>query len=321
MKCNKCGTPIIPGDTYCRFCSTKISDDIEIIDEEPEQIIEIIDDKPIKGKKIKEIDITKELEKTARLEKIDIEEFTGKISKEELEEINELAKEPVIEKQEEKIPVEPEKTEPNNSFLIILVLVVLLIGSLLGNAYLFLNRNKTIKTNLNEISKKQNLNYFESYEISLPDNWVTKFDKQKDNFIIFDKTNQWGASIQVLSDVDFSKIETKKDEIIESLSNNKYLFTSNYNKKVNNMDYYLYKGKYEAYSVYVIAAKIDAKTIALIDLKFKSEVNKEILDTLMKSMSSLKINTLSELNEEGFEFNQISGIVKEKIPVDIEPIE
>ena len=107
MKCKKCSTPIIPGEKRCRFCgSTMIIEEennnrqpeiIDIIDDtilekQPEDVLvvskkelkkepEIID---IIDEPKKDIDVTDELEKTTKLKKIDIEEFTGKISKEEL---------------------------------------------------------------------------------------------------------------------------------------------------------------------------------------------------------------------------------------------
>ena len=112
MKCKKCSTPIIPGEKRCRFCgSTMIIEEennnrqpeiIDIIDDtilekQPEDVLvvskkelkkepEIID---IIDEPKKDIDVTDELEKTTKLKKIDIEEFTGKISKDELNKIEE----------------------------------------------------------------------------------------------------------------------------------------------------------------------------------------------------------------------------------------
>ena len=325
MKCKKCSTPIIPGEKRCRFCgSTMMIEDennnrqpeiIDIIDDtilekQPEDVLvvskkelkkepEIID---IIDEPKKDIDVTDELEKTTKLKKIDIEEFTGKLSKEELKN-----------KKEEKKEIEEEKpfNEKMNSYIIFIVIFVLLVISLVFNLFLFLNRNVTKKTNDTSISDVNTLSFFSNYELSIPDNWYTKTELEKNLLVIFDSTNEWAASVQILDNVDYKLANKKADEIQELYSKNRYIFTSNYNKKINDTEYFLYKGKYENYSVYLILQKYDDKTVILTDLKFKGEIRKDVLDTILESFANIKINNLNKLYEDDFKFEPVGKIISD----------
>lgn len=345
MKCKKCSTPIIPGEKRCRFCgSTMMIEDennnrqpeiIDIIDDtilekQPEDVLvvskkelkkepEIID---IIDEPKKDIDVTDELEKTTKLKKIDIEEFTGKLSKEELNEIEEKKekKEKKEEKKEEKKKeekneneIEEEKpfNEKMNSYIIFIVIFVLLVISLVFNLFLFLNRNVTKKTNDTSISDVNTLSFFSNYELSIPDNWYTKTELEKNLLVIFDSTNEWAASVQILDNVDYKLANKKADEIQELYSKNRYVFTSNYNKKINDTEYFLYKGKYENYSVYLILQKYDDKTVILTDLKFKGEIRKDVLDTILESFANIKTNNLNKLYEDDFKFEPVGKIISD----------
>ena len=164
MKCKKCSTPIIPGEKRCRFCGSTMIIEEENKKREPE-IIDIIDDtilekqpedvlvvskKELKkepeiidiiDEPKKDIDVTDELEKTTKLKKIDIEEFTGKISKEELNKIEEEKKKKEEKKKEEKKEIKKEENKENeieeekpfnekmNSYIIFIVIFILLVIS------------------------------------------------------------------------------------------------------------------------------------------------------------------------------------------------
>ena len=354
MKCKKCSTPIIPGEKRCRFCgSTMIIEEenkkrepeiIDIIDDtilekQPEDVLvvskkelkkepEIIDiiDEPKKDIDIidepkKDIDVTDELDKTTRLNKIDIEEFTGKISKEELNKIEEKKEKKEENKKEENKEIKKEENNENeeekpfnekmNSYVIFIVIFVLLVISLVFNLFLFLNRNVTKKVNDTSISDVKTLSFFNNYELSIPDNWYTKTELEKNLLVIFDSTNEWAASVQVLNNVDYKLANEKADEIQELYSKNRYVFTSNYNKKINETEYFLYKGKYENYSVYLILQKYDDKTVILTDLKFKGEIRKDVLDTILESLSNIKTNNLNKLYEDDFKFEPVGSIISD----------
>lgn len=341
MKCKKCSTPIIPGEKRCRFCGSTMIIEEENKKREPE-IIDIIDDtilekqpedvlvvskKELKkepeiidiiDEPKKDIDVTDELEKTTRLNKIDIEEFTGKISKDELNKIEEKKEEKKKEenkeiKKEENKENEEEKpfNEKMNSYIIFIVIFVLLVISLVFNLFLFLNRNVTKKVNDTSISDVKTLSFFNNYELSIPDNWYTKTELEKNLLVIFDSTNEWAASVQILNNVDYELANEKADEIQELYSKNRYIFTSNYNKKINETEYFLYKGKYENYSVYLILQKYDDRTVLLTDLKFKGEVRKDVLDTILESLSNIKTNNLNKLYEDDFKFEPVGNIISD----------
>ena len=346
MKCKKCSTPIIPGEKRSRFCgSTMIIEEennnrqpeiIDIIDDtilekQPEDVLvvskkelkkepEIID---IIDEPKKDIDVTDELEKTTKLKKIDIEEFTGKISKDELNKIEEEKEKKEEKKKEEKKEIKKEENKENeieeekpfnekmNSYIIFIVIFVLLVISLVFNLFLFLNRNVTKKVNDTSISDVKTLSFFNNYELSIPDNWYTKTELEKNLLVIFDSTNEWAASVQILNNVDYKLANKKADEIQELYSKNRYVFTSNYNKKINETEYFLYKGKYENYSVYLILQKYDDKTVILTDLKFKGEIRKDVLDTILESLSNIKTNNLNKLYEDDFKFEPVGSIISD----------
>ena len=343
MKCKKCSTPIIPGEKRCRFCGSTMIIEEENKKREPE-IIDIIDDtilekqpedvlvvskKELKkepeiidiiDEPKKDIDVTDELDKTTRLNKIDIEEFTGKISKDELNKIEEKKEEKKKEenkeiKKEENKENESEEEKPfnekMNSYIIFIVIFVLLVISLVFNLFLFLNRNVTKKVNDTSISDVKTLSFFNNYELSIPDNWYTKTELEKNLLVIFDSTNEWAASVQILNNVDYELANEKADEIQELYSKNRYVFTSNYNKKINDTEYFLYKGKYENYSVYLILQKYDDRTVILTDLKFKGEVRKDVLDTILESLANIKINNLNKLYEDDFKFEPVGNIISD----------
>lgn len=324
MKCNKCSTPIISGDKKCRFCGADVFNGPEIIDIEPEIIgvEEIIDIEEVKGKNIvekNEIDVSEELEKTIRLKKIDIEEFTGRIETKEVQEIKEKFQE-----SKEKISldnkIKKENNEKNysNQYVTVGVLSLLVMIFGISTGYLFVNRNVLKKVDSKKISTNLTTAFFDTYELLVPDNWKTTENKEVPVF--FDESYEWAASMEVIENADYSKLEEKKEQISTSYNKNGYIFTSNYTKKINDKEFFIYKGKYDAYIVYLIINKIDDAKVVVTDLKFKNEVNKEILDTVLNSISEIKNNDLSELYEINFNFSKTGQIVKEKIVISGEGI-
>ena len=295
MKCNKCGTPIILGDSRCRFCGSEVEkiaeiidspveiieevkenveiidvpNNVEIIDEiieapvkeviEPEIIeapvkkeviqpqiekIEIIEEKkeetietpkkieekikPIKNEVIEikelkpEIDINEELEKSTSLQRINLEEFTGQLSNIEFNEIKNNIEVEKTEEEEKKnvvtTVVEKAFHEKANNFLLVGVLAVVLILSVTMNGFLYINRYSLKSKKSEEISKDNRTVYFDNYELNIPDNWSTKGITDNNNMLIFDNTNEWGATIEILKNSVFEQTEQYKDEINDSLS-------------------------------------------------------------------------------------------------------
>ena len=355
MKCNKCGTPIISGENRCRFCGSTIvikkpevikepeliidtpkkSEIIKEIPKAPEVKKEVIMDAPkkpeiimnepekieiieeVKKDERKEIDVTDELEKTARLERIDLEEFTGKIDREEIKNIviETNVEETLEPKKEIKQVVEKAFHEKANNFMTFSILICVLAASLTLNGYLYINRYKLATKEAKKISENTRTVYYDNYELNIPDNWNTKGIATNNNMLIFDDTNEWGATIEILKNSVFEHTEQYKDDINNSFMQKGYTFTSSYNKETEEMDFYIYKGKYNAYSVYLIVGKINDENAIVTDLKFKGEVNKEILDNVLDVVSNIDSNTLQDFYESDFHFNQVGNLVKEKIKI------
>ena len=60
---------------------------------------------------------------------------------------------------------------------------------------------------------------------------------------------------------------------------------------------------------------MNKRVIINTDLKFKGEVDKEILDNVLDVVSNIDSNTLQDLYESDFDFNQVGNLVKEKIKI------
>lgn len=283
------------------------------------EIPEVIENKLdiIEKEKIKEIDVADELEKTAKLERIDLEEFTGKIDREEIKNIVVEASAEKIEEPKKEIKQVVEKAfhEKANSFMTLGILVCVLAVSLTLNGYLYINRYKMSPKNAKNISTNTRTVYYDNYELNIPDNWKTKGIAPNNNMLIFDDTNEWGATIEILKNSVFEQTEQYKDDINNSFMQKGYTFTSSYNKNTDEMDFYIYKGKYNSYSVYLIVGKINDENAIVTDLKFKGEVNKEILDNVLKVVGNIDSNTLQDFYESDFDFNQVGNLVKEKIKI------
>ena len=283
------------------------------------EIPEVIENKLdiIEKEKTKEIDVADELEKTAKLERIDLEEFTGKIDREEIKNIVVEASAEKIEEPKKEIKQVVEKAfhEKANNFMTLGILVCVLAVSLTLNGYLYINRYKMSPKSSKNISTNTRTVYYDNYELNIPDNWKTKGIALNNNMLIFDDTNEWGATIEILKNSVFEQTEQHKDDINNSFMQKGYTFTSSYNKNTDEMDFYIYKGKYNSYSVYLIVGKINDENAIVTDLKFKGEVNKEILDNVLKVVGNIDSNTLQDFYESDFDFNQVGNLVKEKIKI------
>lgn len=351
MKCNKCGTPIIPGENTCRICGNKtdfskrekapeIIDLPEDMEETSDMSIDLPDldnivnlvEEPIKKEEkkeeqVKEIEVPEVVEETI-IEDVKKEPIVEDVKIEEVKtEIKEEVKEPIVEvkkivKSEQKKVLDkanskPEKVvkpkeknkpvkNPSNSGMILLSL--LLICSLVGNIYLFII-NGNAKANGTTEPTEEKLTYskvsYKNYKLTLPSSWIT--ENGKSSLLIYDDTQNWTASIQVIDNANYEAFVTNKDELVTSLGNLKYQFTSNYSKEYEEHDYYLFKGKYYDYSVYVIVTNINEEKVLVTDLKFKGEVDDILLNNILSVMGNVKENNTTDLFKDNFEFKDISN--------------
>lgn len=246
-----------------------------------------------------------------------------------LEAINEVAEEPketvednkrnkkkVLEKANEKEEktkkapkVKKEKKSSNN--LGVILLTIVLLCSLGLNAYLFIMDGNAKAGNGNEATEgKQAYSKvsYSNYKITMPSTWVT--ENSNTSLLIYDDTQNWSASLQVIEDVDYNTFITNRENLVETLGNLKYQFTSNYSKEVGEKDFHLFKGKYYEYSVFVIVTELDDSSVLAVDLKFKGEVDDVLLNNILKSMAEVKENDTAGLFKDNFEFKDISNEIK-----------
>lgn len=367
MNCNKCGTPILPGENTCRFCGSvdnfsarkgkektpeiigfDIEEKIEIIDfslsedevainPEPreEEIIEddievdeiindeviIIEEEDLEDEKGLFVNSIIEEPPTAR---IPVEEVKKQLE-EELEEIPSIEPElPVAalvendesneEKPEELIKInEEEVKEKKNTNISVIILAVLLILSVILNCFLLMGTGNAYQEAKELETSSENLKtVYNSYELEIPNNWKTN-NSNDEYLLVYDESNEWALSLNLIDDLDFNKLETKKEEIISELGNLQYLFTSDYTKTINDKKFHIFKGKYDSYAVYVIINELDEKKISVTDLKFTGEVKEDILEETLESLSLLKKVEDKILSKEKFTFNNITSIFEDNL--------
>ena len=362
MNCNKCGTPIIPGENTCRFCGTSNNfskreekheiigfDDIDLLndniqeaeiidfmigedevslnDEEAPVIIDdliidspVVEETPVQEEIIEEKVVNSVIEEppTARIPVEDV----VKTIEEEKEEVVEM--EPtinldataVLEKVEDK--KKPKKNDDNNKkkggSLLTVLLLVLLIASLIINYFLFTGKDKIVKPNNtdNITTKTLSTIVFNGYETKIPSNWTVN-NNNPEYTLLLDEKLQWSASVMLTEEIDYAKVSEKTTQITDALGLQNYLFTSDYNKTSNNKEFYIFKGKYYEYAVYVIVSPVDDDTCAIVDLKFTGEVNEDVLNSLLDSISNMSKANLAPIKE-NFEFKNLIPQFKNIIP-------
>ncbi len=327
MKCDKCGTPIIPGEDTCRICGTKanvlkrrVSPDIIDLPDDEETISNDLPDLQDIISRLERADIDQEDYENMIYDKVEETELimdkpqknTGK-EQIELKEMEDKKK--ILD------TVEPRKPRLNktkkglkngkitiNTAVIILTLV--LFCSILMNICLFIVKgNSKAKKDNTPVEEKvvySKVSY-DNYKITIPSTWI--IEQKTNNLLIYDETENWSASMQIVKNANYDDFVPNKDKLVESLGNLKYQFTSNYSKKVDKKEYYLFKGKYYDYSVYVIVTELDDNQIITADLKFKGEVDDILLNDILVSMGSLKEKATDSLFKDNFEFNDISNQV------------
>lgn len=368
MKCNKCGTPIIPGESTCRICGNKADfskrvKEPEIIDF-PEEIEEKVEVKEVVSELpdlVDIVDIEDVKPEEPVLEVVDIEEPINE-NQEEVETVVELPQEPQTDL-EQTMSLEPEvvetiseeegsnkveevpsveepivkETKPSkkkvldkanekevkskkekkvkketktSSNVLTVLLSILLIGSLCLNVYLFImdgNSKASGNNDNNETAQTYSKTAYNNYKINMPSSWIT--ENTNNGLLIYDDSQNWSANMQMISEGDYDTFVTNKESLVASLGNKKYQFTSNYSKQVEEKDFYLFKGKYYDYSVYVIVTELDDNML-VVDLKFKGEVDDVLLNNILKAMTEVKEKNTANLFKDNFEFQDISNEIK-----------
>ena len=218
-------------------------------------------------------------------------------------------------------PVKEKKEKKGSSLsLVTFVLVVLLLASIVLNCFLLMgNSEDNTQVEPQEkpvVSETTQTLYFNNYKLEIPSNWIAVSTQNVPYLTIMDRSEEWAVTIDVSNETDSALVEKSAEQIKEAFKNNKYLFTDSYPKNANNREYYVFKGKYQNYTVYVITTKLENNTTVVADLKFKGEVEEDVLEKVLTTMSTVSTKSLTEFYDENFDFSTITGLVKDNLVVE-----
>lgn len=226
-----------------------------------------------------------------------------------------------VEEVKEAKPVKEKKEKKGSSLsLVTFVLVVLLLASIVLNCFLLMG-NSEDNTQVEPpekpvVSETTQTLYFNNYKLEIPSNWIAVSTQNVPYLTIMDRSEEWAVTIDVSNETDSALVEKSAEQIKEAFKNNKYLFTDSYPKNANNREYYVFKGKYQNYTVYVITTKLENNTTVVADLKFKGEVEEDVLEKVLTTMSTVSTKSLTEFYDENFDFSTITGLVKDNLVVE-----
>ena len=226
----------------------------------------------------------------------------------------------VEEVKEEKTVKEKKEKKGSSLSLGTFVLVVLLLASIVLNCFLLMGDsedNTPVEPQEKPVvSETTQTLYFNNYKLETPSNWIAVSTQNVPYLTIMDRSEEWAVTIDVSNETDSALVEKSAEQIKEAFKNNKYLFTDSYPKNANNREYYVFKGKYQNYTVYVITTKLENNTTVVADLKFKGEVEEDVLEKVLTTMSTVSTKSLTEFYDENFDFGTITGLVKDNLVVE-----
>ena len=258
--------------------------------------------------------------------KIPVEEVKRIVeSEQETEIIDEIVEEPVKnennENKEEHIEkVEEKKEEPvmeNNEVSkktssykgVCIVLAIFLVVSIVLNCFLLIkNSGASGIVKASESSLVNLKTVYKNYRFSLPYSWIVNGDNE-DYLLIHDEKESWAASISLSSALDYDLVSGKEDVISSVFSQYNHAFTSNYVKTVNEKEFQIFKGKYYSHTVYLIINQIDDQTVAATEVKFKGEVDDEIINDILKCLTNVNSVDMEKFSENGFEFQDVTPLL------------
>ena len=203
---------------------------------------------------------------------------------------DEVKKEPIDNKR-----IEQPKQGKND--LLVAIVAILLVISIVLNVYLFMTKSSketTEVTNTSKITKSAKI-MFEGYKMDINAGWTTEFDGENKMTLLYDNSSEWIASVQIIDDVDYDILTENNEDFAKEMKELKYDFTSNYVKQYNKKDYYIFKGKNETDTVYLIISKVDKDTIAIATVSFKDEVNDKLIKNLSTTLGTITENKGEEI--------------------------
>ncbi len=237
----------------------------------------------------------------------------SKESKEEL--INEIVT-PIT---EDKKDIKEKKSNYGLFNIVTFILIILLLISVIANCFLLMGNSKE-NEEINDTSVVSTTNqtiYFNGYKVEVPSNWITATTKDVNYITLMDSTENWAVTLNVASNTNASAIsdQTSIENITKAFGSNKYLFTSDYSKTVDGKDFYIFKGKYYDYSVYIITSSLDSTNAVIADLKFKGEVDDDVLANVLSSLTTVSVKNLTDFYKNDFSFGDITSLITSNINI------
>lgn len=274
--------PIVLEDTIKMDSKDIKVEEVKLEEKAPEEKVEETKVEEVKEEKVEtkeeEIEVLEPLEDTKQVFKRD----PKKLPKKEIK-----AKEHEVTKKE----VKPLKLNNNKkgADLTVVILALVLLVSIVLNVFLFVTggSNETEGSETTTIVKTNTV-VFGGYEISVNNGWLVS--NVENTLVLSDTSNEWVSKTITVENSNYDAFVSNVDTFIEELKNQKYQFTSNYEKKVDGSKLYIFKGKFESYTTYLIVGSIDKETLSVTELKFENEVNDKTLDKVMSTITSIEVS-------------------------------
>jgi hypothetical protein len=223
---------------------------------------------------------------------------------------------PVI---EDKKDLKEKKSSHGLFNIVTFILIVLLLISVIANCFLLMGNSKENEEvdDTPVVSATNQTIYFNGYKVEVPSNWITTTNKDVNYITLMDSTENWAVTLNVAPNTNASAISDKTsiENITKAFGASKYLFTSDYSKTVDGKDFYIFKGKYYDYSVYIITSSLDSTNAVIADLKFKGEVDDEVLNNVLSSLKTVSVKDLTTFYKNDFSFGDIASLVTSNINV------
>lgn len=243
-----------------------------------------------------------------------VTEPTSKDTKEEI--IKEVEIPVTDEKKENKV----KKSSQGLFNILTFVLIVLLLISVIVNCFLLMGDGKDNKEidDTPVVSTTNQTVYFSGYKAEVPSNWITVTNKDVSYITLMDSTEDWAMTLNVTPNTNAGEISNKTsvENITKAFGTNKYLFTSDYSKTVDGKDFYIFKGKYYDYSVYIITLGLNNTNTIVADLKFKGEVDDAVLSNVLSSLTTVSTKDLTTFYKNDFNFGDISSLITSNVSVE-----
>lgn len=296
MRCTKCNSPIIYGENFCRVCGTVPQDTSQKQTEEVENIDKVLAD-------LEQMIIEKTDENPTEPNDLGDTEFTTENSELDVKEaITVIKKVASGDSEVSKPKLKPTKT---------MVLIVLLWASMMINILLLINMftthpdSRDVRVSANKVRL-----FAQTHYIWMPDNWISMNEVGKITNVK-DDTETWSASFEFLR-APFEDIEEHRDEIINAFGPLRYLLISDTTRKIGTTDLIIFRGKFHENTTYIILAERD-DYIAIADLKFKYEVNEEVLNAVMEVLVSSSRRGVTDFFGRDFNFDGISSVIQKAL--------